>query len=189
MTRVVPIPVACLALALGACTSAGAGSTTTSAGSSTPAGAPGHPAAGGGGSAPAQDSFTGAILAGIGAYSGAHGRVKIDLHPRGSGQARPTRVVVIGHCGPASQHCTELNGAITGTLTPAAPRVPDAGRGFNLAGTGRVSPLGHVTLRGSVSGTGFISHGHELMKITLSSRSGSVTVQAVSGPVNGFTTP
>jgi len=98
-------------------------------------------------------------------------------------------VVVLGQCGASSKHCTELNGVLSGTLTQAAPRVPDVGRGFNLSGTGRVSPLGHATLRGGVSGTGFIAHGHELMRITLSSASGSVTVQAVSGPIKGFSSP
>ncbi len=76
-----------------------------------------------------------------------------------------------------------------GTLSPGGPRLPDVGRGFRLSGAGRLSPLGRVTIRGSVSGTGFISHGHELMKIVLRSSSGSVTVQGLSGPVKGFTSP
>jgi hypothetical protein len=115
--------------------------------------------------------------------------VRVNLHPRGAGRSRVTRVVVIGQCGASAKHCTELNGVLSGTLTAAAPRVPDAGHGFNLSGTGRVSPLGHATVRGEVSGTGFIAHGHELMKVTLSSASGSVTVQAISGPVKGFSSP
>ncbi len=172
----------CLAIPLGACTSAGAGS-------STAARAPGHRGGGQGDSAPARDSFTGTIISGTGTYSHARGRVRVNLHPRGSGRARPTRVVVIGLCGEAQQGCTELHGRLDGTLSAAGARVPDVGHGFNLAGAGRVSPLGQVTLRGGVSGTGFIARGHEEMRITLSSRSGSVTVQAISGPVKGFSSP
>src|SRR5579859_631702 len=133
MTRALRILAVCLALALGACTSAG---------SSTTASTPPHAGSGGGGvgaprgdSAPARDSFTGTIISGTGAYSGARGRVRVNLHPRGAGRSRPTRVVVLGQCGASSKHCTELNGVLSGTLTQAAPRVPDVGRGFNLSGT------------------------------------------------------
>ena len=170
-------------LALGACANSGTAPTTTH-------GASGRPGDGGRDSAPARDSFTGTILSGTGAYSHAHGRVTIHLHPRGSGTARLTRVVVIGQCGGGtSQHCTALDGAVSGRLTPAGPRLPDVGHGFKLSGAGRVTPLGHVTLRGAVSGTGFIAHGHERLTIMLSSSSGSVTVQAVRGPVKGFSSP
>ena len=188
--RLLAILALCPLLALGACTNSGTASTTTHGAQAHPGGG-GPPGTGGGGadSAPARDSFTGTILSGTGAYSHAHGRVIVHLHPRGSGTARPIRVVVIGRCGGGSHHCTALNGAVSGRLTPAGPRLPDVGHGFKLSGAGRVTPLGHVTLRGAVSGTGFIAHGHEQLTITLSSSSGSMTVQAVSGPVKGFSSP
>lgn len=175
------ILVLCPALAFAGCTNAGALRTTG-------AGALGH-RGNARDSAPARDSFTGTIVSGTGAFSRARGRVRVNLHPRGSGRARQTRVVVIGQCRASSRRCIELSGAVSGMLSPAGPRLPDVGHGFSLSGTGRVAPLGHVTLRGSVAGTGFIAHGHELMRIRLSSRSGTVTVQGISGPVRGFTTP
>ncbi len=78
---------------------------------------------------------------------------------------------------------------LSGQLSSSPGGVPDTGHEYTLAGAGQVSRLGRVTIRGDVAGTGFISRGHELMKIILSSSSGSVTVQAHSGTVKGFTAP
>lgn len=174
------VAVVLIALLLAAC--GGAGSSTT-------AGTADHPGGGRGDSAPPRDSFTGSIVSATGRYSGHHGRVKVYLHPHGSRRTRPTRVVLVGHCSGSSGRCIDLEGAVRGTLSPGGPRLPDVGRDFGLSGAGRLSPLGRVAISGSVSGTGFISHGHELMKLVLRSSSGSVTIQGVSGPVKGFTSP
>jgi hypothetical protein len=82
-----------------------------------------------------------------------------------------------------------LAGALSGQLSSSRRGPPDVGHLYLLTGTGRVDPLGQARIRGEVAGTGFISHSHELMRITLSTGSGSVTVRATSGPVKGFTTP
>jgi hypothetical protein len=129
------------------------------------------------------------IASGRGSFSGAKGRLTIYLHPRGSGKARSVRVVIQGHCRAAAQGCTQLDGELSGRLSSSRGGPPDTGREYLLTGTGRIGPLGQVTVRGEVAGAGFIAHGHELMKMTLSSSSGGVTVEARSGPVKGFTKP
>jgi hypothetical protein len=172
----------CLPLALSACGAAGS--------SSSSPGRPSGPGGGGGGdSAPARDTFTGSISSGRGSFSGAGGHVTVYLHPHGSGKQRTVRIVFRGRCAASASTCTKLNGALSGQLSSPRRGPPDIGHAYTLTGTGRVSPLGQAELRGEVVGTGFITHGHELMRVTLTSPSGTVTVQATSGPVKGFTTP
>jgi hypothetical protein len=171
-----------LAVVVGAC-NADASSSPTSRSS-------GHQGqAAGGQSAPARDTFTGSIVSGTGAYSRAHGRVKIYLHPSGSGQQRPVHVVLRGACAAGSGGCTNLTGSLSGTLKRSGRQLADAGQHFTLTGAGRVSPLGHATGHGSVQGTGFIALGHELMDLTLATAHGSVTIHALSGRVKGFRSP
>jgi hypothetical protein len=98
-------------------------------------------------------------------------------------------VVMRGRCGASAQGCTELDGVLSGRLSSSPGGPPDTGHAYALTAAGRVLRLGHVTARGELEGTGFIAHGYELMKLTLNSSSGSVTVEARSGPVKGFTKP
>jgi hypothetical protein len=171
-----------MTLALSACGASSSSSSSTGR-------AAGGGGGGGGSSAPARDTFTGSIASGRGSFSGARGRVTVYLHPRGSGKARRVRVVIRGRCGGSAQGCTRLQGVLSGRLSSSRAGPPDTGHEYALAGTGQVRPLGHVSVRGEVAGTGFISHGHELMKMTLSSSSGGVTLEGHSGPVKGFTAP
>src|SRR5947209_9036432 len=145
----------CSALALGACAAAGTGSSTSPVF--------GHPGAGGTPSAPARDTFTGAIVSGQGAYSGARGVVTIYLHPRGVGRARAIQVVLRSHCAGSSSGCTALDGSIDGSLTRAVGRIPDVGSRYVLAARGPVRPLGEVMARGVVQAPAVIAGGPEVM--------------------------
>jgi hypothetical protein len=171
----------CLSLLVGACGAAGPSSST--GGKTSPSGG------GGGDSAPANDTFTGSIVSGSGTYAGHHGSVTIYLHPHGLVQARAVRVAIRGRCGGSSQGCTDLSGSLTGRLIRSGGHLPDTGSHYSLTGRGRVIPLGDVMAAGAVQGTGFISRGQELIQITLTAASGSVTFRATSGPVKGFTSP
>jgi hypothetical protein len=178
----------CLALALGAC-AATSTSNSTATSTSTAQRPPAHRGGGGGESAPVQDTFTGFISSATGAYAGRRGQFRVYLHPRGSGLTRDVRAVFVSQCAASSQDCTGLDGTVLGTLRGKVGRVPDVGRDYTLRATGRVNPLGHITVRGAVDGTGFISSGHEAMSLTLKGSSGSVTVEAHSAVVKGFTSP
>jgi hypothetical protein len=182
-TRFASLLVPLLAVIVGACNADASSSPTTRT-----SGGQGQ-AAGGSQSAPARDTFTGSIVSGTGAYSGHHGRVKIYLHPSGSGPQRPVQVVLRGACAAGNGSCTNLTGSLSGTLKRSGRQLADAGEHFTLTGAGRVSPLGHATGRGTVQGTGFIARGHEIMELTLTTAHGSVTVQAMSGRVKGFQSP
>lgn len=139
--------------------------------------------------APARDTFLASIVSGTGAYSGASGRVRISLHPRGSGRRRTTRMAFQPACRRTHGCKTRLKGTLRGTLTAAGRHLPDTGSQDTLTGGGRISPLGNARARGWVQGTGFIAHGHELMRITLTTSSGSITLQGRSAAVKGFSSP
>jgi hypothetical protein len=174
----------CLVLALGAC-GAGGSSTQSSGG---PGGRGGPPR--GGDSAPPRDTFMGSIISGAGAYADRHQAVvKVFIHPHGSGERRLVRLVFASRCGGSSSGCISLNGTAQGRLTGSPRGVPDVGRSYSLSATGRIGSLGRVLIRGEVVGTGFISHAHELLKLTLTAMSGQVTIVAYSAMVKGFTSP
>lgn len=136
-----------------------------------------------------RDYFTGSIRSGSGAYAGNTGRIHIYLQPTGRGLRRSATITLAGLPCTGATHCLDLSGRLGGTLTASAVHIPDVGRGYALTGTGSVHPLGRVTGRGQVQGTGFIARGHESLTLTLTGGSGSVTVQALSSTVGGFTSP
>jgi hypothetical protein len=113
----------------------------------------------------------------------------VYLHPRGAGVRRTVEVVLRGGCGAQQAACLDLNGVLTGTLTRSGHQIPDTGQGYTLSGSGSVQPLGQARASGGVEGTGFISRGQELMRLTLTTPSGSITLSAHSGPVKGFSSP
>ncbi|MFL5822406.1 MAG: hypothetical protein ACJ764_03080 [Solirubrobacteraceae bacterium] len=171
----------CLGLVSAACTAA---ASSSSSGTTAPRG--GHP---GSHSTPRRDRFRGSIVSATGKYAGDTGRAAIYLHPRGSGKSRVVRIVFRGSpCGTASQ-CLDLRGRLVGKLIRSAQGVPDTGSHYALVASGKLTQLGSVTARGAVQGTGFISHGHERMTITLTNSSGTVKLVAHSPVVKGFTSP
>lgn len=91
------------------------------------------------------------------------------------------RVVEVAH----AQAATPLRGTVAGTFAGPTPGRPgpatDAGLTVSLAGEGRVRDLGRVTVRGELTGTGFILRGQPRGTIVLENARGSVTL-ALDGP-------
>jgi hypothetical protein len=166
---------------------AGCGNAGPSASSSVgPGGGTAH---GAGSHVPSRDSFQGSIRSAAGSYAGYTGRVRIFLHPKGQGLRRTVTVELAGLPCAGASHCLSLSGSLTGALIPAPGHMPDVGRGELVSGAGSVHPLGHVMIRGEVRGTGFIQRGREVLTLTLTSSKGTMTLQATSPSVHGFTSP
>jgi hypothetical protein len=68
-----------------------------------------------------------------------------------------------------------LAGMLTGKYTPAG-KLTDAGRQFNLLGSGMLSVLGQVTLTGSLHSTGLIAAGHAEGTLVLANAHGTLTL-------------
>jgi len=138
---------------------------------------------------PAKDSFTGRVTAATGIFARDHGAVTIALAPRPGNALRRLTLTLRGAPCSGKGQCVQLSGKLTGTLAPGPMRVPDAGRSFTIAATGTIKPLGHVSATGTVHGTGFIANGHENLRLLLMRAGGTVTIEATSPPVPGFTSP
>jgi hypothetical protein len=78
---------------------------------------------------------------------------------------------------------------LRGTITPHAKQIADAGDGYSLRLVGSLKGLGATVATGAVHGTGFIARGRETLTLTLRLGRGTITVEAVSGIVPGFTHP
>ena len=180
-----PVLMASLAAAGVGCGVAGSPSgtsATTSGGTGTGlVGVPRH--------VPAKDSFQASIRSGTGKYAEFSGHARIYLSPAGQGLRRSVKVTLVSLPCSSSSHCLKLSGTATGTLTPSRVHTPDIGHGAALTGAGTIDPLGHATIRGDVRGTGFIKRGRETLTLAVSNSSGTVTLEALSPPVGGFTSP
>jgi hypothetical protein len=140
---------------------------------------------------PARDAFSGTIRGATGRYAGHHGQASLDIRlgPSAGQSSKLTVTVYPGRC-PAAHVCLDVRGTLTGTFVPAGPGGPsDVGRQFTLQATGRIAPLGKVSARGTVHGTGFILRGRETMRLTVITRRGKLAIDALSRPVPGFTSP
>jgi hypothetical protein len=74
---------------------------------------------------------------------------------------------------------TPLNGTLQGSYTSPFG-LPDTGKTFNLNGSGQVSPLGQVSVTGSLQAPGFILSAHASGTLTLQDAAGTITLK-VSG--------
>ena len=149
------------------------------------AGGAGNPGLG----VPAKDSFEGPLRSGTGAYAGAAGRARVYLRPEGAGARRSVTITLVGLPCAGASHCLALSGTVHGALAAGPRAVPDVGHGYVLTGAGLVRPIGRVSVRGGVTGTGFIIRGQETLTLTLTGASGSVSLIAMSPTVHGFTSP
>jgi hypothetical protein len=139
---------------------------------------------------PAKDSFSGRISGATGSYRGDRGTVAIELSvPSNSNKTRPVTATLRGKpCGRA-RNCLRLSGKLHGTLTAMPARVADVGAQLSLKAAGPVPPLGRTAMKGTVRGTGFITRGHETIQLTVTAPGGTLTVDASSPTVPGFTSP
>src|SRR5207302_1262730 len=87
-----------------------------------------------------------------------------------------------------ASHCLNLRGTLTGTLTEGSAN-PDAPKPFTIDSSGNVKPLEQASATGNGRGTGYIYRGHERLTLTLTAANGSVTIEAHSARVPGFTNP
>jgi len=142
------------------------------------------------GSTPPKDTFHGRIVKATGGLSGDRDEVTILLHvAQSTDAARHLDLVLVGAaCGTAS-HCLRLTGTLTGTISAHPATMPDVGRRYDLSVSGQSGTLGRVTGSGTVSGVGYIRQGHEGLTLTLRAKRGSLTINAVSPTVPGFTSP
>jgi hypothetical protein len=138
---------------------------------------------------PPKDSFHGTITGATGSLRNDAGRVAIKvLTGTSTGSTESVRLKLSGRRCSSTAHCLQLTGTVSGTMTRQSS-IPDVGAAFSLSASGKVAPLGHVSVSGQVHGTGFIAHGHESMTLRLSGAGGTVKVTAQSGLVPGFTSP
>ncbi len=153
----------------------------------TAQGSPGHnqnraarPAA----KVPRKDHFTGHVTSATGAYRSEHGRMILNVHLTRSGIT--VRVAPLA-CHRA-EHCLRLAGTLRGTVKWLRT-IPDTAPEARLKLRGNLDPLGTVTARGTVWGTGFIRFAHEGLVLTLSNKHGRVGLVAQIALVPGFTIP
>lgn len=139
---------------------------------------------------PAKDSFSGRITAATGKFEFDRANVAVELAVAHSGYAnrRLTLALRSPRCGNA-KHCVQLTGTLKGTLTTEPQKVPDVGSSFTVRAGGTIKTLGRVSATGSVHGTGFIYRGKETMRLRLDAHGGTITLDARSGLVPGFTSP
>jgi hypothetical protein len=149
--------------------------------------------------------YKGAILSGRGAYASASGVLAITLverqvgpapaNPLLEGGARYTASVKLRgtlctrRLHSARRGCRQLSGALTGSAT-RLPHNPDTPARVKItAASGRTNVLGAVTAEGAYAGTGFIAKAVRSIWITLTGRSGAITIGGHGPPVKGFSPP
>lgn len=139
---------------------------------------------------PAKDSFSGSISSGTGRYKDDRGTASSYLVLSSSSNAtRRLTLEIRGRpCG-RSKHCLKLSGNLKGTLTAIPPQVADVGQSFTVNVRGRLKPLGPVSVKGTVHGTGFLIQGEETLSLTITAPGGQINLSAISPPVSGFTSP
>jgi hypothetical protein len=79
-------------------------------------------------------------------------------------------------------------GQVSGTWTTVFTN-PDAGHEQRLDGTGTVTPLGAVSVSGTLTAPGFIARGRATGTLTLTVADGTVTLGLVGPPQKGFSAP
>jgi hypothetical protein len=139
--------------------------------------------------APARHRFAVAVSTGSSKLSGARGAATVLLRTGAGTTTRALRIVFTGDRCHGRTGCVALTGTLKGTITAVAQHIPDAGRQFRVSARGRLSPLGHVTVTGTIRGTGNIRFGQESLQLTVRSGHGTLGVDGRSARVPGFTSP
>jgi len=86
----------------------------------------------------------------------------------------------------ATPHTLVLNGTLSGRYS-AHQSNPDAGKTYDLSGSGRVLPLRHTGVAGNLRTVGFIANRHAEGTLSLSDSQGTVTIRLVGPPQSGPT--
>jgi hypothetical protein len=139
---------------------------------------------------PARDAFSGRISTATGLFRNDHGRATADLRvPRSGAVTRRLTLTIHGRLCNKSKHCVRLTGQLKGTLTAVPHTLADTGARFTIRARGTITHLGHVRMRGSVNGTGFVYRGRESLHLTVITGTGRLALDAHSHLVRGFTSP
>ena len=140
------------------------------------------------GAVPAKDRFSGRITSATGYWRPDHGRVHIELSLAASSkQTRRMTLSVRGAACGRTRHCLDLSGRMAGSITRRFVPIADIGASETVRGAGGLKPLGQTSLSGTIGGTGMIARGRETMTLTLATSRGTLTIQATSPVVPGFT--
>jgi hypothetical protein len=138
---------------------------------------------------PTKDTFSGAIVAASGALSGDRGTVTVLLHVGSSATAsRRLSLTIRGAACGARKSCVRLSGTPTGSLR-ARSSIPDTGHRYIVSASGPIAPIGRAAVTGTVTGTGFIRRGREQLRLTLRTAHGTITIDAQSAELPGFSSP
>ncbi|HWC85464.1 MAG TPA: hypothetical protein VG388_02925 [Solirubrobacteraceae bacterium] len=135
-----------------------------------------------------RDVFVGRASGASGRVRGDKGKVTVELRPGRGQRVRGVTVTFTAPSCPAQRRCLRLAGVLTGKLAEAHG-IPDVGRSFAVSARGAITPLASVSAAGTATGVGNVRFGHESLRLTLTSRLGSVLVSAASAQVPAFTSP
>jgi hypothetical protein len=152
-------------------------------------------------------AYSGSIFSGTGLYSHAGGRVDLSLVET---QATPWPVRPLSQPGPEysftvtlrgarcrrhARHtvrrhrCLRLDGSITGSAILLRHNPDVAPTSQITTASGQTNVLGAVTVTGAYHGTGFVPRGHATIWMTLTGRSGALTVGGDGPLIGGFQAP
>jgi hypothetical protein len=129
-----------------------------------------------------------------GRFARARGNARITVRNNGGGEPSPAVNLEItpADCPRArpgrDAPCIRLSGTLDGTAT-AQPRIPDTGSKYQITATGFVHALGPSSATGIARGPGFIARGFCLLRLTVTTPQGTVTLAGKSHRVPGFTSP
>ncbi|MFO0950052.1 MAG: hypothetical protein U0835_02660 [Isosphaeraceae bacterium] len=82
-----------------------------------------------------------------------------------------------------------LTGTMSGKYSVSARPVADAGKADVLSGAGNLNQVGHASISGKITGTGFIANGHASGALKVVNAKGSFTLELTGPPSGGFSGP
>jgi hypothetical protein len=122
--------------------------------------------------------------------TGTRGEVEVDLAPQRSNRVKRRLTFTFRGARCAKRaHCVRLSGVLHGTLIANRHQIPDVGESFAVHASGRLQPIGRVSVTGSVGGTGNILRGYESLRLSVRADHGSIVIGARSGQVPGDSAP
>jgi hypothetical protein len=138
--------------------------------------------------------FTGKVVSATGHYASLRGSVRLVARSHAAASGTAFTLALTGppcrpRSAPASTRCVSLAGRVTGTARAQPRRPADVGTQLALTGTGRVTPLGMVSVTGTAAGPGFIARGRPALTLSLRTSAGRLTITAQGPLVPGFTPP
>jgi len=156
----------------------------------------------GAGAARTTRTYSATILAASGSYAGASGRLTITLTldqigPAGGRAGAEYRVLITlrgASCAPRGsarprRRCLALSGAIHGRGEQRLVNPDTAPEIVLSAASGQIRSLGRVGVRGQLRGTGFIRRARRTARLTLTARTGTLSVYGEGPLVPGFAAP